>query len=69
MIITDNTSAELIKYASNTFLAMKLSFVNEIAALCENLDANIYEVLLGLGKDRRCGFYSLTNSFESLQGK
>ena len=55
LYLTDNTSAELIKYASNTFLAMKLSFVNEIAALCENLDANIYEVLLGLGKDDRIG--------------
>ena len=55
LIVTDNTSAELIKYASNSFLALKLSFVNELAALCENVNANIVDVLNGFGKDKRIG--------------
>ena len=55
IISTDNTSAELIKYASNSFLALKLSFVNELAALCENVNANIIDVLNGFGKDKRIG--------------
>ncbi|MGA1390665.1 MAG: UDP-glucose dehydrogenase family protein [Candidatus Nanopelagicales bacterium] len=55
VISTDNTSAELIKYASNSFLALKLSFVNELAALCENVQANVIDVLRGFGKDQRIG--------------
>ena len=55
VISTDNTSAELIKYASNSFLALKLSFVNELAALCENVQANVIDVLKGFGKDQRIG--------------
>lgn len=59
-VFTDNTSAELIKYAANSFLAMKLSFVNDISALCENLEANSDEVLLGVGLDNRIGNKFLT---------
>ena len=55
IIITDNTSAELIKYAANSFLAMKLSFVNDIDALCETLNADSKTVLKGVGLDNRIG--------------
>jgi UDPglucose 6-dehydrogenase len=55
IISTDNTSAELIKYASNSFLALKLSFVNELSALCENVNADVIDVLKGFGKDKRIG--------------
>jgi UDPglucose 6-dehydrogenase len=54
-IVTDNSSAELIKYASNSFLAIKLTFVNEIAALCEAVGANANDVLQGMGQDSRIG--------------
>jgi UDPglucose 6-dehydrogenase len=54
-IITDNSTAELIKYASNSFLAIKLSYVNEVAALCEAVGANAKDVLFGMGKDSRIG--------------
>jgi UDPglucose 6-dehydrogenase len=54
-IVTDTSSAELIKYASNSFLAIKLTFVNEIAALCEAVGANANEVLQGMGQDSRIG--------------
>ena len=60
IVITDNTSAELIKYAANSFLAMKLSFVNDIAALCENLEAVSADVLYGIGLDNRIGNKFLT---------
>jgi UDPglucose 6-dehydrogenase len=59
-LLTDNTSAELIKYAANSFLAMKLSFVNDIAALSENLEANSKDVLHGVGLDNRIGNKFLT---------
>lgn len=55
VIFTDNTSAEIIKYASNSFLAIKLSFVNEIAAYAESTDANALEVLHAMGLDKRIG--------------
>ena len=55
VVFTDNTSAEIIKYASNSFLAIKLSFVNEIAAYAESTDANALEVLQAMGLDKRIG--------------
>ena len=55
MIITDPASAELIKYASNAFLATKLSFVNAIAAISEGVGADISDVMIGMGYDRRIG--------------
>jgi UDPglucose 6-dehydrogenase len=54
--VTDAASAELIKYASNAFLATKVSFINEIANLCEAVSADVREVALGIGYDPRIGF-------------
>ena len=54
-VVTDPASAETIKYAANAFLAMKLSFVNAIAAVCEGVGADVDDVLLGLGYDTRIG--------------
>ena len=54
-VLTDAASAELMKYAANCFLAMKLSYVNAIAELCERLDADVVDVTEGLGYDRRIG--------------
>jgi UDPglucose 6-dehydrogenase len=56
LIITDATTSETIKYASNAFLATKLSFVNALAGLCEEVGADARDVLLGLGYDKRIGF-------------
>jgi UDPglucose 6-dehydrogenase len=56
LLVTDCGSAEMIKYASNTFLATKVSFVNAIANLCEALDADVRAVTLGMGYDPRIGF-------------
>jgi len=55
MVLTDITSAETIKYASNAFLVTKISFINEIANLCEAIDANIDDVTKGIGLDPRIG--------------
>ena len=55
VIVTDPTSAEMIKYASNAFLATKLSFVNAVAELCERVGADIEDVVNGMGRDRRIG--------------
>jgi UDPglucose 6-dehydrogenase len=52
---TDIRSAEMIKYASNAFLATKISFINEIANLCEKLGANVEDVAYGMGLDTRIG--------------
>ncbi|ONI73158.1 UDP-glucose 6-dehydrogenase [Actinosynnema sp. ALI-1.44] len=54
-VLTDAASAELVKYAANCFLAMKLSYVNAMAELCERLGANIADVTEGMGYDRRIG--------------
>ena len=56
LIVTDPASAEAIKYASNAFLATKVSFVNAVANLCEAVGADVREVVLGMGYDRRIGF-------------
>ncbi len=56
LIVTDTTTSETIKYASNAFLATKLSFVNALAGLCEEVGADSRDVLLGLGYDKRIGF-------------
>lgn len=55
LVATDPTSAEMIKYASNAFLATKISFANEIAGLCERVGADIVEVTRGMGLDSRIG--------------
>ena len=56
VLVTDPASAEMIKYASNAFLATKISFVNAIANLCELVNADVREVVLGMGYDPRIGF-------------
>jgi UDPglucose 6-dehydrogenase len=56
MIVTDPASAETIKYASNAFLATKVSFANAIANLCEAVGADVRDVVLGMGYDKRIGF-------------
>jgi len=55
IIISDIRSAELIKHASNTFLAMKISFINEIANICERVGADVEVVANGMGLDKRIG--------------
>jgi UDPglucose 6-dehydrogenase len=55
VLITDPASAETIKYAANGFLAMKISFVNAIAAMCEAVGANVDDVVEGVGSDQRIG--------------
>lgn len=54
-VITTPESAEMVKYASNTFLAMKISFINEIANLCDVLGADVQDVARGMGLDNRIG--------------
>lgn len=55
LVTTDPISAEMIKYAANAFLAMKISFINEIAGLCEKVGADVTEVARGIGLDPRIG--------------
>jgi UDPglucose 6-dehydrogenase len=52
-VVTDVESAELIKYASNGFLALKITFINEIAILCERMGADVKDVARGMGLDKR----------------
>jgi UDPglucose 6-dehydrogenase len=56
LIVTDATTSETIKYASNAFLATKLSYVNAVAGLCEEVGADVRDVMLGMGYDKRIGF-------------
>ncbi|RMD87121.1 MAG: UDP-glucose/GDP-mannose dehydrogenase family protein [Alphaproteobacteria bacterium] len=55
IVFTSRESAELIKYAANAFLATKISFINEIADLCEKVGADVQDVARGIGLDRRIG--------------
>ncbi|MBN1779935.1 UDP-glucose/GDP-mannose dehydrogenase family protein [bacterium] len=55
IVITNIESAELIKYASNAFLAAKISFINEIAQICDRVHADVHHVAKGMGLDRRIG--------------
>jgi UDPglucose 6-dehydrogenase len=55
IVLTDLRTAEMIKYASNAFLATRISFINEIAAICERLGADVKEVAAGMGYDKRIG--------------
>ncbi|HRU94611.1 MAG TPA: UDP-glucose/GDP-mannose dehydrogenase family protein [Anaerolineae bacterium] len=59
IMITDLRTAEMIKYASNAFLATKISFINEIANICEALGADVKEVAAGMGLDKRIGRFFL----------
>lgn len=55
IIVTSTKSAELIKHASNAFLAMKISFINAVACVCESVGANVNQVVHGVGTDARIG--------------
>lgn len=55
LVVTDIASAELIKHASNAFLAMKVSFINAISCICERVGADVEKVAKGVGADRRIG--------------
>ena len=55
VVVTDPASAETIKYAANAFLATKISYINAVAAICEGVGADINDVVLGLGYDKRIG--------------
>ena len=55
LLITDPRTAEMIKYASNAFLATKISFINEVASICERLGADVRLVAEGMGRDARIG--------------
>jgi UDPglucose 6-dehydrogenase len=55
ILITDLRTAEMIKYASNAFLATRISFINEISNMCDELGADVREVALGMGYDKRIG--------------
>ena len=55
LMFTSRRTSELIKYAANAFLAMKITFINEVADLCEKLDADVQQVARGIGLDNRIG--------------
>jgi UDPglucose 6-dehydrogenase len=60
IVVTDPPSSEMIKYASNAYLATRITFANAIANLCESVGADVKDVLLGMGYDRRVGFHFLS---------
>jgi UDPglucose 6-dehydrogenase len=55
LLVTSTQSAELIKHASNAFLALKISFINAVANLAETVDADIEDIAVGMGLDKRIG--------------
>jgi len=55
IVVTDIKAAEIIKHASNSFLAMKISFINAIANICDKIDVDVVEVARGIGLDKRIG--------------
>lgn len=55
IVSTTNETAEVIKYAANTMLALRISFINEVANLCDHVNADVYQVAVALGMDRRIG--------------
>lgn len=55
VLVTDLPTAEMIKYTANAFLAMRISFINEIAKICERVDANVRDIITGAGADQRIG--------------
>jgi UDPglucose 6-dehydrogenase len=55
VVVTNVETAEMIKYASNAFLAVKISFINEVANLCERVGADVHTVAKGMGLDKRIG--------------
>ena len=59
ILVMDNRSAEMTKYAANAFLATRISFINEVAALCERVGADVADVRRGMGFDRRIGHHFL----------
>lgn len=59
IVVTDPASSEMIKYASNAYLATRITFANALANLCESVDADVSSVLEGMGYDRRIGFHFL----------
>jgi UDPglucose 6-dehydrogenase len=54
-VVTNNETAEMIKYASNAYLATKIGFANELAGLCDSVEVNVMEVVRGMGMDSRIG--------------
>ena len=55
VVVTDLNSAEMVKYASNAFLATKISFINEVANICDRVGADVTQVAQGIGLDSRIG--------------
>ena len=60
LLITDPPSSEMIKYASNAYLATRITFANALANLCESVGADASVVLAGMGQDRRIGTHFLS---------